>query len=128
VGDHAVGEADRGDTRTDLQVGVEAGLPRLVGNEFQRRHQANAPDSTDERMVGEALAQPLLEIAAGFGRVPGQVLAIDDVEIGFDRCGSHGMSGIGPAVADRSRASALFQNRPDLLANDYSGQRKIAAG
>src|SRR5690606_13785280 len=77
---------------------IEAGLGRLVGDQFYRGDQPNAAHLAHQRMIGEA-AQAVLEARSYRSGVLDQLPLFDDLQVLKSDRGRHRMRAGGVAVA-----------------------------
>ena len=114
------------DAGSDLLVGREFFLGRPVLDDLDGDHQAQSTDLADVGMIAEGGVESLEQVTALLGRLPGEVLALDDVEVGHgngttDRVGAVGV-GVHPDVL------AVVQHGGDLVVDAGAAQREVPRG
>lgn len=122
-------EAQRIDSRCELQIGRKVSLGRPFCDEFDRCKQADATHLADKRMWLESNTKRVQQIGTNVGGIGAQSIVLDHRDVGKrGRC-THRVRGIGIAMAEQAvLGGASLQCLPHALADKYGRQRGIGAG
>ena len=104
---------------------VEALLGVLVLDQLDRLEVAGAAHVADDRQVAEAVEHPA-ELALLGEDVAGEVLALEDVEVGHRDRRRHRVAGEGEAV--REGGVALHERLGDAVGGDQRPHRRVGGG